>query len=336
MAIITSDIEKQQQEALKKALALQNSTAALGGNIQAQQLFNSKYGDLNNAAIGQYNAQEQLLNQSLTDTEAQNYQAFLKAQQNMSNRGLGDSGFADDAYTRLQMDNNRQYNTMRAQSAQNQANIFKQYSDDVTNSLRYDRQRQDQEDQLMADQTGYIYRDGSSTGQKTMKQQQMDWEHEQQRKAIEAQQAQQAFERSMANRQYAASQSANQAGLESEQRKAIDSYRGELYKQDKSSAKVKLDNAAKSLNAYISKNGYDDYAIKLEKAYKLAQNAYDSIQYDNYMSGAQFIIDPKTGQVSIAHNPSGTTISQPVKSNHGNPIISIPSSGTAKTKKAFR
>lgn len=74
-------------------------------------------------------AQDSNLNNSMAILDSNNFQKFQQLQQDMSARGMGDSGIASDAYTRLQMGANRDYQDAFIQGQQNKADIQAEYTD---------------------------------------------------------------------------------------------------------------------------------------------------------------------------------------------------------------
>jgi hypothetical protein len=130
-------------------------------------------------------AQDVALNQSMAQMDANSFNQFQQLQQQMSNKGLADSGIAADAYLRAQMANNANYQQAFAQAAQNKADTATKYDTDIygvkTEQLKnqqaqaaeaakeaVDRQNaqtellklQNQQDQWLTQQTGTVYING--------------------------------------------------------------------------------------------------------------------------------------------------------------------------------
>lgn len=68
-------------------------------------------------------AQDVALNDALRQADDMSFQRFIELQQQMADRGIGDSGIAQDAYLRSQMATNQAYQDAFAKSAQNKAQI---------------------------------------------------------------------------------------------------------------------------------------------------------------------------------------------------------------------
>jgi hypothetical protein len=80
------------------------------------------------------NAQDVSLNQGLTAQDATNFQQYQTLQQQMSNRGMTDSGIAADAYMRSQMGANANYQKAYADAATNKSQIQSNYDSQISNS----------------------------------------------------------------------------------------------------------------------------------------------------------------------------------------------------------
>lgn len=77
------------------------------------------------------NAQDTALNQNMSTMDRNNFTQQQALQQQMSNRGIGDSGIASDAYMRSQMAANANYGQEYAASATNKANLASQYDTQI-------------------------------------------------------------------------------------------------------------------------------------------------------------------------------------------------------------
>lgn len=85
--------------------------------------FTKQKHELQDLEKQQLNAQDQALNNAMVQMDGNNFQKFQALQQDMSTRGMGDSGIAQDAYARMQMASNRDYQDAFVQATQNKANI---------------------------------------------------------------------------------------------------------------------------------------------------------------------------------------------------------------------
>lgn len=119
----------------------------------------------------QLNAQDVALNQGLAGMDANNFNAYQAASQNMADRGMGSSGIAQDAYNRLTMSANQNYQQAYSESVQNKANINTQYTANIGQlNAQIAQQKQAQEaakaeaqakqDQFLTAQTGVMYANG--------------------------------------------------------------------------------------------------------------------------------------------------------------------------------
>jgi hypothetical protein len=79
-------------------------------------------------------AQDKALNQGLTASDANNFQSMQQLQQQMSDKGMGASGIAADAYMRATMANNQSYQQQFADSATKKSDINAQYNDAIAQS----------------------------------------------------------------------------------------------------------------------------------------------------------------------------------------------------------
>lgn len=79
-------------------------------------------------------AQDIALNQGLAQMDTNSFNQFNQLQQQMSERGMGDSGIAADAYMRAQMANNQNYQQAYAQGATTKSNIQTQFNEAISNS----------------------------------------------------------------------------------------------------------------------------------------------------------------------------------------------------------
>lgn len=68
-------------------------------------------------------AQDVALNDALRQADDMSFQRFIELQQQMADRGIGDSGIAQDAYLRSQMATNQAYQDAFAKTAQSKAQI---------------------------------------------------------------------------------------------------------------------------------------------------------------------------------------------------------------------
>ena len=68
-------------------------------------------------------AQDVALNDALRQADDMSFQRFIELQQQFADRGIGDSGIAQDAYLRSQMATNQAYQDAFARAAQNKAQI---------------------------------------------------------------------------------------------------------------------------------------------------------------------------------------------------------------------
>lgn len=97
---------------------------------------------LQKAQQSSLDSQDVALNNALAQADQDNFQRFLDLQQQMTDRGMADSGIAADAYLRSQMAANQAYQDAYSQAAQNKANIqsdfanqLAQYQSDFTDKL---------------------------------------------------------------------------------------------------------------------------------------------------------------------------------------------------------
>lgn len=123
-------------------------------------------------------AQTTSLNQSLSTMDAQAFQDKQAMQQEMSNRGITDSGIAADAYNRAQALNGQNYSAAYAQSAQDKADISAKYTDLINQSKQTQAEAkaaqeaqtaesvtaqlkaQTEQDKYLTSSTGYVYLNG--------------------------------------------------------------------------------------------------------------------------------------------------------------------------------
>lgn len=163
-----SNKQMQQYQALVQKWNLQDHTNPL---VQQQmQLTKDKEMALK--------AQDSALNNNMANLDMNNFQMFQQLQQNMSERGMGDSGIAQDAALRMQMGANRDYQDAFIQSQQNKSDIQSQYTNQKGQiGLAIDQQKQQKlqfeqqqqleqqkqvqaQDQFLTKQTGVIYANG--------------------------------------------------------------------------------------------------------------------------------------------------------------------------------
>jgi hypothetical protein len=123
-------------------------------------------------------AQTVTLNKSLGTMDAQAFQDKQAMQQEISNRGITDSGIAADAYTRAQALNGQNYSAAYAQSAQDKADISAKYTDLLNQSKQTQAESksaqeaataesvtaqlkaQTEQDKYLTSSTGYVYLNG--------------------------------------------------------------------------------------------------------------------------------------------------------------------------------
>ena len=87
------------------------------------------YKRLTNAQQSALDAQDVALNNALFQADNDNFQRFLQLQQEMADRGMGDSGIAADAYLRSQMAANQAYQDAYAQAAKTKSDILSDFAD---------------------------------------------------------------------------------------------------------------------------------------------------------------------------------------------------------------
>ena len=130
-------------------------------------------------------AEDKSLNQTLTTSDATNFQAMQTLQQQMADKGMGASGIAADAYARATMANNQNYQQAFADSATKKADLTKSYDDSISQS-KLDQQTylddradaeakaqsdaasaqaelanaQTEQDKYLTSSTGYVYLNG--------------------------------------------------------------------------------------------------------------------------------------------------------------------------------
>lgn len=130
-------------------------------------------------------AQDVALNQGMAQMDANSFQQMQGLQQNMSERGISDSGLASDAYMRAQMANNMNYQQAYAEGATRKADITQQYTDAIQgakvdsmtykdqkaqaeaenmvaqqNALAKLQEQQTEQDKYLTSSTGYVYLNG--------------------------------------------------------------------------------------------------------------------------------------------------------------------------------
>jgi hypothetical protein len=139
------------------------------------------------------NAQDVSLNQGLTAQDATNFQQFQTLQQQMSNRGMSDSGIAADAYMRSQMGANANYQKAYADAATNKSDIQSKYDTAISQSKIDDMQyvdkmaiaqadsdakfatAQTEQDKYLTSATGTVYVGGKQLIINGKPVQSMDW-----------------------------------------------------------------------------------------------------------------------------------------------------------------
>jgi hypothetical protein len=139
------------------------------------------------------NAQDVSLNQGLTAQDATNFQQFQTLQQQMSNRGMSDSGIAADAYMRSQMGANANYQKAYADAATNKSDIQSKYDTAISQSKIDDMQYADkmaiaqadsdakfataqtEQDKYLTSATGTVYVGGKQLIINGKPVQSMDW-----------------------------------------------------------------------------------------------------------------------------------------------------------------
>lgn len=137
---------------------------------------------LNDDKKNALNAQDVALNQGMATMDANNFQQFQQLQQQMSNRGVADSGIAADTYMRAQMGNNANYQQAFADAATKKSETAAQYDtdiygvkqDQIKNQMDRDAadakaqadamsaqaelaKQQTAQDQYLTSSTGYVY-----------------------------------------------------------------------------------------------------------------------------------------------------------------------------------
>lgn len=127
---------------------------------------------------GALNAQDIATNQTLATADANNFQTMQQTKQDMNNRGIGDSGLAQDAYMRATMGANQTYQKAYADAATNKADITSKYDAGINdiqqkqlentqsqaqqqtaNAMELQKQQSTQ-DQFLTTQTGYMWMNG--------------------------------------------------------------------------------------------------------------------------------------------------------------------------------
>lgn len=147
--------------------------------------FNQHQANLKKNEQEALNAQDVALNQGLAQMDASAFQQMQQMQQDMSGRGMMDSGIAQDAYMRAQMANNQNYQQAYAQGATTKANIKQQFADAMNesklgqqeykdnradaeaalaveqqNALAKLQEQQTEQDKFLTSSTGYVYLNG--------------------------------------------------------------------------------------------------------------------------------------------------------------------------------
>jgi hypothetical protein len=131
-------VSDDQMEAYKKIAGKWNLQDASDPFVQQQlQLQKDKQDALN--------AQDVALNQGMATMDANSFQQFQQLQQQMAERGMGDSGIAADAYMRSQMANNQNYQQAFAQATQAKSDTATKYDQDIAASKQ--GQLKNQQDQ---------------------------------------------------------------------------------------------------------------------------------------------------------------------------------------------
>lgn len=123
-------------------------------------------------------AQDIALNQGMATMDANSFNQMNQLQQQMSERGMGASGIAQDAYMRAQMQNNVNYQQAYAEGAGRKATLEQQYDEAIGNSrieqagfkaeqeaaqqaAQIEMQKvQTEQDKFLTQSTGYVYING--------------------------------------------------------------------------------------------------------------------------------------------------------------------------------
>jgi hypothetical protein len=124
-------------------------------------------------------AQDMALNTGLSQMDANSFQQMQGLQQQMSDRGVADSGIASDAYMRAQMGNNQNYQQAYTDAASAKSDIQSKYNDAISSSKLTQQESitkkqaaaaeqaiklqeiQSTQDKWMTEQTGTLYLNGS-------------------------------------------------------------------------------------------------------------------------------------------------------------------------------
>lgn len=124
-------------------------------------------------------AQDVALNSGMQQMDANSFQQFQQLQQNMSDRGMTDSGIAADTYMRAQMGNNQNYQQAFAQAATTKSDLQTQFNNAISGSRIEQQQYQDKiageqagqqiqlqeiqsgQDKWMTESTGFLWVNGN-------------------------------------------------------------------------------------------------------------------------------------------------------------------------------
>ena len=118
-------------------------------------------GQLDEAKDYAMGAQDTALNNSLNQQNATNFQQYQSLMQSMNERGLGNSGIAEDQYARMNMASNRGYQDAMADAALNKAGINTDFTNQKVNT------QSAYTDRLASLKSDYTDRRNSTTAQYT-------------------------------------------------------------------------------------------------------------------------------------------------------------------------
>jgi hypothetical protein len=97
-------------------------------------------------------AQDVALNNGMAQMDANSFNQMNQLQQQMSQRGMQDSGISADAYMRAQMGNNMNYQKAFSESAQTKSEIQSKYNEAISGSKIGQKQFQMEQEMAQADQ----------------------------------------------------------------------------------------------------------------------------------------------------------------------------------------
>jgi hypothetical protein len=96
-------------------------------------------------------AQDVALNNGMAQMDANSFNQMNQLQQQMSQRGMQDSGISADAYMRAQMGNNMNYQKAFAESAQTKSDIQSKYNEAISSSKIGDYEMKVEQDKINAE-----------------------------------------------------------------------------------------------------------------------------------------------------------------------------------------